>query len=998
MTYNKFLYNTSLYTAGREEERGIVNSIIQAHTGPHIQAVVGSTSGVSFISDFVITVGTVKKPPTEFKFPDLTAFIRAYQITPSSGGQADGLAIDDLDAFIRGFGFKDMPACVFPSDKIPDLKAIIFGLFEANLAAIIIGALGEHDLPASLFVVGVIPSPVPGGPADLSAFIRRHPDADLGVRIHSPLDLPATMIPVQFRDLLADIRGFQFANLPGFMLGIPAPQIKGFIKGFAADILDLPTKTTASLRPTDMSGFINPTIPGPSDFVATVRGSGGIDNLLGAIRTVTPGLRDIGAAIQTGGEHNLGVVMNFLGAQNLQGTIGTIAVGAQDKFLPALVQPVNPADLGATMTLSENVAFLGATILSLHDEADLTAFLRVSETFVTAILTISTLASASLRATIGNPACAGGTGNANLSALTTAQHKGDLSAVLQSFLELNLGASINTKDLFYAFDTIDISFSPFKERLNFSFRATDTIPVLFSPFRGQNLGATLTAIQNNVFLPATITAVFPLPAVIPAIEVLQAVDIRNNPERSPQEIRLRLEGTLIEYLYVNGTDQAFIKDPNADDWKINIRSFRPIAEGLFGDFAAARICRLGSLTSFATMDAAVRFCIQSVIGLEQEANMSAFINVTGQLDDLSALVGVSSNLGDMAGFINQVFPADFGAQIFPRGSSANLGAFIGGGSTSSSSDMSAFLGRVENFDLIATVSGAGTVKLLGAFIDPTEIETLGATIDSTKNTKSILFGGTDEYIAGSTTLGGLGFGEDPRQFSVAFWIKHDDVADPNGPTEIDSTGLGVWTSILGAASTFPPVRNPDTTGVGWDDGFGFFWEDSGGGSKTIRFWVNDFNNNRAPSNSITLNAWHHVVGTYDADLASANLKIYVDGVLQGTDNHTADVTGLTNLFEIGRVGPDQVADGFPFQYMDEICVWSGVALSSSEVAEIHDLPSLDLRATRGAYTRADKIAVYYQFENTTITFPSVHNVVASGTASGTMTNMEVADIVNDFPV
>ena len=76
MAYGRFLYNTALYNAGREEVGAVARSIIQAHTGPHIQAVVGSTGGVSFISDFVIQEGTVTKPPSRYEFPDLQAWLQ----------------------------------------------------------------------------------------------------------------------------------------------------------------------------------------------------------------------------------------------------------------------------------------------------------------------------------------------------------------------------------------------------------------------------------------------------------------------------------------------------------------------------------------------------------------------------------------------------------------------------------------------------------------------------------------------------------------------------------------------------------------------------------------------------------------------------------------------------------------------------------------------------------------------------------------------------------
>ena len=147
MVWNRHLYNTSLYNAGREEAGALIRSIISAHTGPHIQAVVVGEGGTSFISDFTITEGAVTKPPTQFKFPDLKAFIRAYQ---TQSPREDNLSIHLLNTFIFAFAFKDLPACIFIVDHIPDLSATIFGLLQSDLPASIIGELGMKDLPAMI--------------------------------------------------------------------------------------------------------------------------------------------------------------------------------------------------------------------------------------------------------------------------------------------------------------------------------------------------------------------------------------------------------------------------------------------------------------------------------------------------------------------------------------------------------------------------------------------------------------------------------------------------------------------------------------------------------------------------------------------------------------------------------------------------------------------------------------------------------------------------------
>jgi len=1003
MTYNRFHYNTALWNAGREEAAAIARSIIQAHTGPHVQAVIGGSGGTTLISDFIITEGTVKKPPTQYKFPDLTAAIRAFQ---TQAPIVDFLTVKDLAMSIRGFGFKDMPACVFIVNQTPNLPAKIFGLLEANLLATILGRLGEHDLPAIIqALVADLAAQMVGLVApSLSAQIFVQPPGNLGARIHAPLDLPALLAPVQFGDLLGDITGFQFKDLPARMLGVPTPILSAFLRTTVGDIADLPTKTTASLFPTNLAAFLNSAIPGPFDFVGTVTGTtisgaeGSVDFIGGSITALfsgTPG--ELAAFIRTADTAvDLLVTVTGGGAFNIQGIIGAIPLGERDRFLNAFSQPVHPADLGAVMTLNKNVTFLGASILSLSDRGDLAARIGVAETFVTAILTISTVTSRNLRATIGVPDCAGGSANSVLGAIAVTQHARSLGAVLESFLTTNLGASINTSDLFFAYDTINIRFTPFKLPGDPLFRATDTILVVFSPFRGQNLGATINTIQNNVLLTASINPVFPLPRVVPAINRLTAADLRLGEPQNIQEIRLQLEGALLEYIYVNGTDTSFIKDFN-EDWKINIRSFKPIAEGLFGDHAAAKICRLGSLTKFHTMDEAVRSCIQAVLGFESQANMGAQITSQGGFNSLAGFLEAQNTFGNLGGLVGRVFSSDFGMTIIGVGTAPPLSVVVTSGVLAS---MGASLVATSSGGvglLTGTISGSSgfanqiNAFLLGSTIGITEIKSMIATIDTEKNEKSLLLSGSgsDGYIS-VDTLANLGFGLG-RQFTVSFLTRWNPTSADGEPTDSGDSPI-VYDSILGASSGAPAQRVIGGGIPGWKDGFGFYWDLDGA---SINFWVNDFElyNAFADFNpDERIEQWVQIVGVFDADAATDNVQIYINGVSgAGADVLTANLTGTSNTLEIGRVGSDQVSAAFPDQFIDEIGVWPTVALSSSEVSVLFGSGRIhNLTVDKGAYVHADDLAVYYQFEDTTSTFPTVTNVTNNGTFDGTMVNMNVS--------
>lgn len=647
MGYNKFLYNEALYNAGRDEAGALIKSIISAHTGPHIQATVGQGGGLSFISDFTIQEGSIRKPPSSFNFPDLSARIQS-------------VVFSDLGADIFGVSFADLPACVFPVAFIPNLPATIFALGQANLLATILGKLAEKDLQAiiqvtvanlSAIMTGV-PSPSLGG----RVFVQ--PPGNLGARIHAPLDLLASIFGINRSDLLASIQPLAFGDLSGTMLGVPAPNLLGFIRAFVSATSNLPA-TLSSRDASDLPATVFG-LRGLNDVGADITGSGGFRDVVSAIRSEfigAPGNLAATIGIEFGVISDLVAVINQIGAHNLSASIGANLLGVNDKFLSAVVQPVHTSNLlPASIISNSNLRNLGAILTSTHGQLNLGATITVSETFITALLTVTTLAARDLRAVIGAPSCSGGTGTATLAASAITQHAQNLGAAIQSFIIDDLGAKINTDDIFYAFDVIRFSFSPYRIR-NTRFLATDTIPFKYSPFRGQNLGAFIQAIQPAANLGASLTAVFPLPRVTPSVSSVIGVDLRPGQALNIQQIRLQLEGALLEYFYVNGTEEAFIRDVN-EDWKINVRSFQPIAANIFGDFAAARVCRLGSLTSFSNLDEAVRSCIDFVLGLDGQSNLGASIQSKGANFSLPASIGISNNFENLSALANRVFPSE----------------------------------------------------------------------------------------------------------------------------------------------------------------------------------------------------------------------------------------------------------------------------------------------------------------------------------------------------
>lgn len=990
--YNRNTYNSALYNAGRDDAGALIRSIISAHTGRHIQASVGgdpsgspeTSDGLAFISDFSILEGTVKRPPASFFFPDLAARIDAVRSQ-----------VDNIAAIIRGQAFKDLPSCIYLVAFQPDLPASLFGLAQKDLGAFLLGLLAEKDLGADIFVAvdnlgGIINELLEGETTPFAPRLRATINRDfppgfalapsLGAIIWTPLDLKAVIGVVEFGDLPADIFAFQARDLPARVFSQFAPSIRAFLRGFASQTADLPGAVRLSAEVPDLPAEINPSFGGETGFrvglEAQIDSSGGYDSFIAAITPSIPDIGDLLAFIQTGGEQDLAAVIELLGADNLTAVISTLAFDDTVAELLGFAQPVTPVDLGANMEINQNAKLLAATITALRDSADMSAFIRVAETFVTAVYNIITFGARDLRATIGNPECQGGSGSVNLEAYARAQAAGDISAWIQSFIENNLGAVINTNNRFRTIDYIDVSYSKKRNRPR-KFLATDTIPVTYSPFRGASLGAAITATPPEVTLPATITATFLPPRVAPNVSLLTNAELRFGEEFNTQEIRLQLEGTLLEYFYVNDSQNAFIKDPN-EDWKINIRAFQPIAENLFGEFAAARVCRLGDLRSFSTIDEAVRFCISAVIGLEGQRDFGATINVRGGINNLSAFAGVSNIFDDLGGIANRVFPADFPAAIsgVPIGIEGLQGILLT--TAPGTVNIPAAISGFDQTDLGVEFVLNPNAKLLNAFIETSERLDLPASITALQAVFSIRLDGVDEYVEGPI-LGDIDApGSFGNQITVGFWFRNDKPF-ANIPT---------FYSLCGSTSDW----------FQFDDGFGFYLNSGA----SLTFFINNFGvgGTNVTANFGSTNQWVHVVGVYDGTLGTDTLKLYINGDLAAENNssYSTNLNGLTTTFELGKLGnTNHPVDRFFAGSFDDVAIWEG-ALQADEVAELfnNSRGRVPLDQDGESYSSKDILRLWWSFEDSPFLFPTIQDFAGNGN-EGTAINMETTDQVAFTP-
>ncbi|MEN6575146.1 MAG: LamG-like jellyroll fold domain-containing protein [Phycisphaerales bacterium] len=101
-------------------------------------------------------------------------------------------------------------------------------------------------------------------------------------------------------------------------------------------------------------------------------------------------------------------------------------------------------------------------------------------------------------------------------------------------------------------------------------------------------------------------------------------------------------------------------------------------------------------------------------------------------------------------------------------------------------------------------------------------------------------------------------------------------------------------------------------------------------TNTIEFFIYDGAWYAVNSETLTTDfsgAWHHVAGTYDG----VQLKLFVDGVLVGSNLHTGDIDSVTYDVNIGR--DSQNTDRFYDGQIDDVRIYHG-ALPKSEILKL----------------------------------------------------------------
>ena len=180
--------------------------------------------------------------------------------------------------------------------------------------------------------------------------------------------------------------------------------------------------------------------------------------------------------------------------------------------------------------------------------------------------------------------------------------------------------------------------------------------------------------------------------------------------------------------------------------------------------------------------------------------------------------------------------------------------------------------------------------------------------------------GSNAYQFGNTDYIEFGLASNfvSSDFSIAFWIKGDGAWTP-----------AIWDAVIGASNAFT-----------WSTGFGIFWQDS----TTLRCFVGGYNVTFADITISSFSSWNHIVMTYDG----ANITTYLNGAQASQVAYSLALTGLTNLFQVSKLGTHLGFEGT----IDEVAIWSR-AISTSEISNAYFLQSGSAASGSGANVNLD---------------------------------------------
>ena len=252
-------------------------------------------------------------------------------------------------------------------------------------------------------------------------------------------------------------------------------------------------------------------------------------------------------------------------------------------------------------------------------------------------------------------------------------------------------------------------------------------------------------------------------------------------------------------------------------------------------------------------------------------------------------------------------------------------------------------------------------KIHGLSYSPETNLTGTAAAPSFSNTKSVRFDGIDDFCVTASTYSAL---DGVTKASFSMWIN---------PTSSSTTlrtvfqiGDGSSSDVNGVCQLF--LFQGSRLDFSVDSGSTFL---------------------RANINSLTYGSWNHLLISIDLD--ANTFKFYVNGVDETTFQNLGNTHSFPTATEGLYIGEFATGHYTPFLgAIDEFAIWSGTALTSSDVTAIYnsgapnDLNNNGLTAPTTYFRMGDGD-----------TFPTLQDT--NGSADLTMTNMTSGNIVTDVP-
>ena len=169
------------------------------------------------------------------------------------------------------------------------------------------------------------------------------------------------------------------------------------------------------------------------------------------------------------------------------------------------------------------------------------------------------------------------------------------------------------------------------------------------------------------------------------------------------------------------------------------------------------------------------------------------------------------------------------------------------------------------------------------------------------------FDGWNDYISATSAV--LPTGND--DYTLSAWIYNIDSSGSGGSSIIGWGNYGISNN----ANAFRLAANtPDECS-------------STEGKGLINYWGGEDNDLVTCTNNLTLNEWHHVAASFDG----TTRKIYLDGVLIGSDNPSGHDVPNTDNFRIGSTNSVDYFNGS----IDEVMVFNR-SLSAEEIKMIYE--------------------------------------------------------------